>query len=43
MKLASDGTETFGSPAYPRSGSAPTFAFKIEDKKGRMHRFYCGE
>lgn len=42
MKLASEGTETLGSPAHPRSGVALKFAFKVEDKKGRMHRFYCG-
>ncbi|ONK58512.1 uncharacterized protein A4U43_C09F13840 [Asparagus officinalis] len=41
MKLASDGTDILCSPAYPRSGLAPTFAFKLEDKRGRMHRFYC--
>ncbi|XP_020106408.1 CBS domain-containing protein CBSCBSPB5-like isoform X1 [Ananas comosus] len=41
MKMASEGTETTGSP-YP-SSSVPTtaFTFKLADKKGRMHRFTC--
>nr|CAD1820189.1 unnamed protein product [Ananas comosus var. bracteatus] len=41
MKMASEGTETAGSP-YP-SSSVPTtaFTFKLADKKGRMHRFTC--
>ncbi|XP_057972523.1 CBS domain-containing protein CBSCBSPB5-like [Malania oleifera] len=41
LKLASEGTETGRSLAYPSSGLPNTFGFKIEDKKGRMHRFNC--
>ncbi|GAB2269677.1 CBS domain-containing protein cbscbspb1 [Dionaea muscipula] len=40
MKLASDGGETGRSFQY--SSIQPiTFAFKIEDRKGRKHRFIC--
>ncbi|KAF8399980.1 hypothetical protein HHK36_015853 [Tetracentron sinense] len=41
MKFASDGTDTVRSAPYPSSGLPNTFGFKIEDKKGRMHRFNC--
>ncbi|KAJ6386825.1 hypothetical protein OIU78_016702 [Salix suchowensis] len=41
LKMASEGTETAGSLLYPSSGLPNTFSFKIEDKKGRMHRFIC--
>lgn len=41
LKLASDGTETGRSFPYTLSGLSNTFAFKIQDKKGRMHRFTC--
>ncbi|KAF2311515.1 hypothetical protein GH714_024478 [Hevea brasiliensis] len=41
LKLPSEGGETGRSLAYPSSGLPNTFGFKIEDKKGRMHRFTC--
>ncbi|XP_059440925.1 CBS domain-containing protein CBSCBSPB5-like [Corylus avellana] len=41
LKLASDATETARSISYPLTKLSNTFAFKIEDKKGRMHRFTC--
>ncbi|KAK6148065.1 hypothetical protein DH2020_018977 [Rehmannia glutinosa] len=41
-KMPSDGGETGRSIPYPSSTSSSTFAFKIEDRKGRMHRFLCG-
>lgn len=41
LKLASDGTDTGRSYPYTLSGLSNTFAFKIQDKKGRMHRFTC--
>lgn len=40
--MASDATETARSISYPLTKLSNTFAFKIEDKKGRMHRFTCG-
>ncbi|ERN09863.1 CBS domain-containing protein CBSCBSPB5 isoform X1 [Amborella trichopoda] len=40
-RVASDGTET-GRSLYPSTGLASAFTFKLEDKKGRMHRFNCG-
>jgi len=42
LKLASDGGETGRSIPYLSSSMANTFSFKIQDKKGRMHRFTCG-
>ncbi|KAJ6888928.1 CBS domain-containing protein CBSCBSPB5-like [Populus alba x Populus x berolinensis] len=41
LKMASEGTETARSLLYPSSGLPNNFSFKIEDKKGRMHRFTC--
>ncbi|KAL6497258.1 CBS domain-containing protein cbscbspb1 [Orobanche gracilis] len=41
-KMPSDGGETGRSIPYPASTSSSMFAFKIEDRKGRMHRFLCG-
>ncbi|XP_062169556.1 CBS domain-containing protein CBSCBSPB5 [Alnus glutinosa] len=41
LKLASDATETGRLLPYTLSKLSNTFAFKIEDKKGRMHRFTC--
>ncbi|KAF9619301.1 hypothetical protein IFM89_006488 [Coptis chinensis] len=38
---ASDGTDPGRSSSYPSSILPYTFAFKIEDKKGRLHRFNC--
>ncbi|KDP22605.1 hypothetical protein JCGZ_26436 [Jatropha curcas] len=41
LKVPSEG-DTGRSLAYPSSSGLPnTFSFKIEDKKGRMHRFTC--
>ncbi|EOY22503.1 CBS / octicosapeptide/Phox/Bemp1 (PB1) domains-containing protein isoform 3 [Theobroma cacao] len=39
LKLASDGGETARSLPYPSSSMPNTFGFKIQDKRGRMHRF----
>ncbi|KAK2975572.1 hypothetical protein RJ640_014059 [Escallonia rubra] len=41
LKLASDGAETGRSLPGPSSTLSDTFQFKIQDKKGRMHRFNC--
>ncbi|XP_047316879.1 CBS domain-containing protein CBSCBSPB1-like [Impatiens glandulifera] len=41
FKLTSEGGETGRSQPYPSSGLPSTFAFKIQDKQGRMHRFNC--
>ncbi|PIN03531.1 hypothetical protein CDL12_23943 [Handroanthus impetiginosus] len=41
LKMASDGGETGRSLPQTSSTSANTFSFKIQDKKGRMHRFIC--
>ncbi|PPD66418.1 hypothetical protein GOBAR_DD36702 [Gossypium barbadense] len=38
----SDGAETGRSLPYPSSNMPNTFGFKIQDKRGRMHRFTCG-
>ncbi|TYJ42147.1 hypothetical protein E1A91_A03G068500v1 [Gossypium mustelinum] len=37
----SDGAETGRSLPYPSSNMPNTFGFKIQDKRGRMHRFTC--
>ncbi|KAK8695075.1 hypothetical protein V6N13_072617 [Hibiscus sabdariffa] len=37
----SDGAETRRSLSYPSSNMPNTFGFKIQDKRGRMHRFSC--
>ncbi|KAI7989726.1 CBS domain-containing protein CBSCBSPB5 [Camellia lanceoleosa] len=42
FKLASESIETTRSLPYPSSIVPNTFAFKIQDKNGRMHRFNCG-
>ncbi|KAE9453637.1 hypothetical protein C3L33_14464, partial [Rhododendron williamsianum] len=39
LKLASEGAETARSLPYPSSSLPTAFAFKIQDRKGRMHRF----
>ncbi|EEF51768.1 CBS domain-containing protein CBSCBSPB1 [Ricinus communis] len=39
LKLPSEGAETGRSLPYPSAGFPNSFGFKIEDKKGRMHRF----
>lgn len=41
LKLASDGGDTAKSLPYLSSTMTNTFSFKIQDKKGRMHRFTC--
>nr|XP_043607397.1 CBS domain-containing protein CBSCBSPB1-like isoform X2 [Erigeron canadensis] len=41
VKLPSENGDTGKSPAYPSSSHPNTFAFKIQDKMGRMHRFIC--
>ncbi|XP_011023987.1 PREDICTED: CBS domain-containing protein CBSCBSPB5-like isoform X2 [Populus euphratica] len=41
LKLASEGTEAGRSLLYPSSVYPNVFSFKIEDKRGRMHRFTC--
>lgn len=40
--MASDGTE-HGKFTYPSLGLGNSFAFKFEDRKGRVHRLNCGE
>lgn len=40
FKLASEGTD-IGKAIYPSPTLPNTFAFKIKDRKGRMHRFIC--
>lgn len=40
MKFASE-VDTSSSPAFPFSGVSTAFSFKLEDKRGRMHRFNC--
>lgn len=42
LKLLSEVTETGKSLAYPSTTVPTAFAFKIQDRKGRMHRFTCG-
>ncbi|KAF7838831.1 CBS domain-containing protein CBSCBSPB5-like isoform X1 [Senna tora] len=41
LKMASDGGDTAKSLNYLSSSMPNTFSFKIQDKKGRMHRFTC--
>ncbi|KAF3436902.1 hypothetical protein FNV43_RR19655 [Rhamnella rubrinervis] len=41
MKLTSEGTEMGKIVPLLQSSLPNTFAFKIQDKKGRMHRFTC--
>ncbi|OMP04077.1 Phox/Bem1p [Corchorus capsularis] len=41
LKLPSDAGETGRSLPYPSSSAPNTFGFKIQDKRGRMHRFSC--
>ncbi|CAL5327443.1 hypothetical protein CsSME_00007150 [Camellia sinensis var. sinensis] len=41
LKMASESAETARSLPFPSSSLPNTFAFKIQDKKGRMHRFIC--
>ncbi|XP_028547989.1 CBS domain-containing protein CBSCBSPB1 isoform X2 [Dendrobium catenatum] len=42
IKLASDGTDTVRSTAFHQYSGFSIFAFKVQDRKGRMHRFHCG-
>ncbi|KAK1306259.1 CBS domain-containing protein CBSCBSPB1 [Acorus calamus] len=41
FKMISETTETGRSAPYSTSVLANTFSFKLEDRKGRMHRFNC--
>ncbi|KAK8693015.1 hypothetical protein V6N13_070614 [Hibiscus sabdariffa] len=41
LKLASEIAETGRALSYPSSNLTNTFGFKIQDKRGRMHRFFC--
>ncbi|KAK4414127.1 CBS domain-containing protein CBSCBSPB1 [Sesamum alatum] len=41
LKVPSDGGETGRSVPPPSSTASDTFSFKIQDGKGRMHRFIC--
>ncbi|KAL6494391.1 CBS domain-containing protein cbscbspb1 [Orobanche gracilis] len=41
LKMASEGGETGASLQQPSSTASNTFSFKIQDRKGRMHRFIC--
>ncbi|KAL6182640.1 hypothetical protein ACLB2K_044055 [Fragaria x ananassa] len=41
LRLASEGAETRVSHPFPSTVFPNTFAFKLQDKKGRMHRFTC--
>ncbi|KAJ7945689.1 CBS domain-containing protein [Quillaja saponaria] len=41
LKMASEGEETGRSLPYHSLDYPNTFSFKIQDKKGRMHRFSC--
>ncbi|VFQ97876.1 unnamed protein product [Cuscuta campestris] len=41
LKMASEGTQTGRALPVPSSNLPTTFAFKIQDKKGGMHRFTC--
>ncbi|XP_020580495.1 CBS domain-containing protein CBSCBSPB1-like isoform X2 [Phalaenopsis equestris] len=40
IKFVSE-AETSSSPAFSFSGVSTAFSFKLEDKRGRMHRFSC--
>ncbi|GAU19504.1 hypothetical protein TSUD_77480 [Trifolium subterraneum] len=41
LKLISEGGETARSLPYNGSSMQTTFSFKLQDKKGRLHRFTC--
>ncbi|XP_020580656.1 CBS domain-containing protein CBSCBSPB1-like [Phalaenopsis equestris] len=41
MKFASDGTDTLRAAAFYQSSGLSVFSFKLQDRKGRMHRFNC--
>ncbi|XP_004138042.1 CBS domain-containing protein CBSCBSPB5 isoform X2 [Cucumis sativus] len=41
MKLASEETDTLRTLPFPSPGMSNTFSFKLEDRRGRMHRFSC--
>ncbi|XP_076957918.1 CBS domain-containing protein CBSCBSPB5-like [Bidens hawaiensis] len=41
LKLVSESGEIGKSFAYPKTTHPNSFAFKIQDKRGRMHRFIC--
>nr|XP_010926835.1 CBS domain-containing protein CBSCBSPB1 isoform X2 [Elaeis guineensis] len=41
IKVSSEATDTGRNAFYPASGPSTTFGFKLQDRKGRMHRFNC--
>ncbi|XP_024972186.1 CBS domain-containing protein CBSCBSPB1-like [Cynara cardunculus var. scolymus] len=41
LRLVSEGAETGKTLPYSSSTQPNTFAFKIQDRRGRMHRFIC--
>ncbi|KAK7318283.1 hypothetical protein RJT34_02982 [Clitoria ternatea] len=41
FKMVSEGGETGRSFSYPALNTPNTFSFKIQDKKGSLHRFTC--
>ncbi|XP_076881662.1 CBS domain-containing protein CBSCBSPB1-like [Bidens hawaiensis] len=41
LKMTSESGDTGKSVAYPSTDRPNSFAFKIQDKRGRMHRFIC--
>ncbi|KAK2445324.1 CBS domain-containing protein cbscbspb1 [Trifolium repens] len=41
FKIGSDGGETGRSMPFTSASMPNTFSFKVQDKKGRMHRFTC--
>ncbi|XP_059661670.1 CBS domain-containing protein CBSCBSPB5-like [Cornus florida] len=41
LQMASEGAETGRNLSYTSSGLPTTFAFKIQDKRGQIHRFNC--
>ncbi|KAJ0639181.1 putative PB1 domain, CBS domain-containing protein [Helianthus annuus] len=41
FKVASDGGVDIGKAIYPSPSLPNTFSFKIQDRKGGMHRFMC--
>lgn len=42
IRVPSEATDTGRNAFYPASGPSTTFGFKLQDRKGRMHRFNCG-
>jgi len=42
LKMISEGGETGRSISYLASSMQNAFSFKLQDRKGRLHRFTCG-